>query len=139
MGEWCGGCVGARREGGVRRVGLGWVHIVGAVLVGLGWVQGVEVVGMGAWCGGCVGRVGQGLVHGVGVVLGGWGWNRCSSIGVILGGWGCGGDAGRVGLGWVGWCWGKVGLGWVYSVGVVLGDSGAGLGAQCGALPFCPY
>ena len=54
----------------------------------------------------------------VGVMLGGWGWDGCTV-------WG--------------WCWGKVGLGWVHSVGVVLGDSGAGLGAQCGALPFCPY
>ena len=27
-------------------------------------------------------------MQGVGVVLGGWGWNRCSSIGVVLGGWG---------------------------------------------------
>ena len=93
MGEWCGGCVGARREGGVRRVGLGWVHIVGAVLVGLGWVQGVEVVlvqgvgvvlgGMGAWCGGSVGRVGLGLVHG-GVRRGGLG--LVHGVGVVLGG-----------------------------------------------------
>ena len=43
-------------------------------------------------------------MHGVGVVLGGWGWNRCSSIGVVLGGWGW--DGCTV---W-GWCWGRVGL-----------------------------
>ena len=31
------------------------------------------------------------------------------------------------------WChFGRVGLGWVYSVGVVLGEGGAGMDVQCG-------
>ena len=75
MGAQCGGCV--------ERVGLGWVHSVGAVLGGWGW-DGCTVwglcweggAGMGARCGGGVGKVGLGWVQlrcggGVGARCGG--------------------------------------------------------------------